>query len=292
MKKQLLLSIFVIGYIILMVTNLIASGLLGSVIGKFSVIVAAVLAYVTIVFVIAQMVRRYDIVDIAWGGGFIVAALTSFLLHPGGIQFGWNVQTIATTLVLIWGLRLGYYILRRVMRSTGEDPRYLDMRKQCKGSVAINAYLRIFITQGLLAIIISISFIHINLSTESTVSWLTYIGVLIWLVGFIFEAVGDAQLKKHLGNLENRGTIMTQGLWRFTRHPNYFGEATQWWGIFIICLGVPYGIDGIIGPVVITYLLLFVSGVPLTEKRFEGRPGWDDYRRQTSMFVPMLPKKV
>lgn len=178
------------------------------------------------------------------------------------------------------------------MHSSGEDPRYKEMSKQWKGSAALNAYLRIFVVQGILATAVSASVIAVNLSHESAISAWTFVGAAIWLVGFLFELIGDAQLKKHLANPKNKGNLMTGGLWRYTRHPNYFGEATQWWGIFVIALAVPLGWVSVIAPLTIMILLLFVSGVPLTEKRFEGRPGWREYKKRTSVFLPLPPKKV
>ncbi|MDT4874230.1 hypothetical protein FQZ97_1095180 [compost metagenome] len=146
--------------------------------------------------------------------------------------------------------------------------------------------------QGVLAAIISIPVVMVNLSETSTVSLWAYIGMAIWLVGFLFETVGDAQLRRHLADPKKKGMLMTSGLWRYTRHPNYFGEASQWWGIWLLSLSVPFGWGAVIGPVVITYLLLYVSGVPLIEKRFMGRPGWSDYQKRTSKFLPLPPKKV
>lgn len=250
-----------------------------------TVIVGAVLVYITVVFAAAWRLGRLDIVDIAWGGGFVVAAVTSLLLgHAGTLQY------IVTGLVVIWALRLGYYIFKRVRSSPSEDPRYVEMRSKWKGNPAVNAYLRIFLVQGLLAIIVSVAVITINLAAETSVSSLTAIGGIVWLVGFLFESIGDNQLRGHLADPSKKGMLMTSGLWRYTRHPNYFGEATQWWGIFIICLSVPFGWLGIMSPLTITFLLLFVSGVPLTEKRFEGRPGWNEYKKRTSVFFPLPPR--
>lgn len=248
-------------------------------------ILGAVLLYISIVFVIAWRIKRLDIVDIAWGGAFIIAALTSLALGPAG-----PLQLFVTVLVLIWGLRLGFYILKRVM-NTSEDERYRDMRAKWRGNLAVNAYFRVFVVQGILAVLVSAAVITINVSEVTMLTLWAIIGLGVWLIGFLFEAIGDAQLKRHLANPDNKGKLMTSGLWRYTRHPNYFGEATQWWGIWIIALSVPFGWVAVISPILITYLLLFVSGVPLTEKRFEGRPGWESYRKQTSQFVPLPPKK-
>jgi steroid 5-alpha reductase family enzyme len=245
-----------------------------------------VVVYITVIFGIAWKRERLDIVDIAWGGAFIVAAVTSWLLGSKG----W-LQVIVTMLVVIWAIRLSSYILKRVVRSKNEDPRYAEMRKTWKGNAAGNAYTRIFLVQGILATVVSASIITVNLSADSVISFWTYIGILIWLIGFLFESIGDSQLRKHLASPENKGSLMTSGLWKYTRHPNYFGEAAQWWGIFVIALGVPFGWIAVISPLMITFLLLYVSGVPLTEKRFEGRPGWNDYKAKTSMFLPLPPRK-
>ena len=249
-------------------------------------ILTTVLVYITVVFGIAWTKNRLDIVDIAWGGAFIVAAMTSLFLGSKG----W-LQYVVTLLVIIWGLRLAFYIFKRVLHSKSEDSRYTEMRKTWKGSAAINAYVRIFLLQGILSMVVSAPVIIVNLSSVSNLNMWTFVGLVIWLIGFLFESIGDSQLKSYLADLKNKGSLMTSGLWKYTRHPNYFGEATQWWGVFVIALGVPFGWAGIISPVTITFLLLFVSGVPLTEKRFEGRPGWKEYKARTSMFIPLLPRK-
>jgi len=255
------------------------------IVAVFLLIILAVLAYISAIFCVAWKKRRLDVVDIAWGGAFVVTAVTSWLLGSRG----W-LQMIVTTVVIIWAVRLSVYILRRVIRSKNEDPRYGEMRKTWRGSAIVNAYVRIFLVQGILATVVSASVIIVNLSTDSISSW-TFIGFAIWLVGFLFESVGDNQLENHLADPKNNGILMTHGLWKYTRHPNYFGEAVQWWGIFVVALGVSFGWAGIISPVTITCLLLFVSGVPLTERRFEGRPGWKEYKARTSMFIPLPPKK-
>lgn len=245
----------------------------------------AALFFMTIVFFLAQKRKRLDIVDAAWGMVFILIGFWSFRLGSQGL-----VQILATLLVVIWGIRLSFYISRRIDRSTGEDPRYVSMRRAWRDHVALNAYLRIFVVQTLLALIISGSVIFINFAPVATPDFFAMIGAGIWVAGFLFESIGDAQLRRHLANPANKGKLMIKGLWRYTRHPNYFGEAVQWWGIFVIALGVPFGWVTIFAPLTITILLLFVSGVPLTEKRFDGKPGWAAYKKRTSVFVPLPPK--
>jgi steroid 5-alpha reductase family enzyme len=281
--------IFACGYLGAVVTALALVDSLSAMLTSFLMVGLAVIFYITIVFGIAEyLVKRLDIVDIAWGGGFIVAAITSFIL--GVHELGLNIQTLVTGLVIVWGLRLGYYILRRVTKHP-EDKRYVELRKKWKGNVAINGYTRIFLTQGVLATIISIAVILVNFSDTQEIGMIALVGATVWGIGFLFESVGDAQLKKFLSNSKNKGQLMTKGLWRYTRHPNYFGEATMWWGIFIIALSVPYGWIGVVTPVVITFLLRFVSGVPMTEASFSKKKGWQAYKRQTNIFVPLLPQK-
>jgi steroid 5-alpha reductase family enzyme len=284
------LTIFIAIYLSATLTVQYIEGMMADILLKTGFVFLSVIVYMTIVFVLSRLLKRMDIVDAAWGGGFIVAALTSFFVNDQGLMFGCNAQTLVTGLVVLWGARLAYFIIRRLLKHP-EDKRYVELRNSWKGNVAVNSYARIFLTQGLLATIISIAVIHINISAPENLGYFTLVGLAIWLIGFFFEAVGDAQLKKHIADPKNKGALMTSGLWKYTRHPNYFGEATMWWGIFVIVLGTPYGWVGIITPVLITYLLVFVSGVKMSEKRFEGRKGWAAYKAKTSMFLPLLPKK-
>lgn len=253
---------------------------------SLAVVAFTVLVYMSLIFIISRRLKRLDIVDVAWGGAFIVIALSSLILGGGG-----GLQYLVSSLVIIWGLRLSFYIFKRFKRSKSEDPRYQEMRKSWRGGEAVNAYVRIFLVQGILALIVSASVIMANLSSETSIGFTAYVGLVVWIAGFLFESIGDSQLRAHLANPINEGKLMTTGLWRYTRHPNYFGEAVQWWGIFVIALSVPYGWASMLGPLTITVLLLSVSGVPLTEKRFEGRPGWDAYKKRTSIFLPPPPKK-
>ena len=249
-----------------------------------------VVVFMTGMFAVSRILKRTDVVDVAWGLAFFVAAVSSYIMNPYGITIGLNVQTLVTALVAIWAARLSYTIGRRLLIKP-EDHRYVTLRKQWKGNAGVNTYVRIFLVQALLATVISSAVIHTNLSLEAGIGIVAIIGAAVWLLGFVFESVGDWQLKRHLADSANRGKLMTRGLWKYTRHPNYFGEATMWWGIFIIGLSTPYGWLGIVTPVIITYLLLFVSGVPMTEKSFKGKLGWNEYKRRTSMFVPLPPRE-
>lgn len=248
-----------------------------------------VLAFMTVAFLVSKLFRRTDVVDAAWGPAFVVAALASFTLNPFQVGFGWNVQTMVTLLICVWAARLGFVITLRLL-TRPEDVRYVELRKNWKGSEALNSYGRIFLVQAVLATLVSSAVIHINLSPSEPIGPWALLGGAVWLAGFLFETVGDFQLRRHIADPTNKGKLMTRGLWRYTRHPNYFGEATMWWGVFLMALTTPYGWLALVTPVIITYLLLFVSGVPTTERVLEGRAGWAEYKRRTSIFFPLPPK--
>lgn len=282
------LIIFMAWYLSASITTLVLSGSLGRIASLMAWMFVYVLVFMTIVFIVAWRLKRTDIVDISWGLAFVVATVASFLMNEYHVTVGLNVQTLVTALVIVWAARLSYAMFKRV-RSHPEDKRYAAMRRKWKGNLALNTYLRVFVTQGVLATIISIAVIHINSSLPTELNTYAYLGLAVWIIGFLFETIGDRQLKLFLANPANKGKLMTEGLWKYTRHPNYFGEATMWLGIFVIALATPYGWVAVIAPVLIGYLLLFVSGVPLTEKAFADKPGWDAYKKRTSKFVPLPP---
>lgn len=284
------LTVFFAAYIAAAATVIAFEEAKGRVMEVVIGVVLSVIVFMTVVFIISRLLRRTDVVDMAWGPAFVVAALAGVELNQDGLSIGWNVQTIITCLVLLWAARLAFVIFLR-LRSRPEDKRYVDLRRKWKGNAAINTYLRIFVVQAILATIISTAIIIANTSQPVVPNWIAYIGIIIWTIGFYFETVGDLQLKRFLADSKNKGKLMTKGLWAYTRHPNYFGEATMWWGIFIVAVSVPYGWLGILTPVVITYLLLFVSGVPMTEQAFASKPGWAAYKKRTSKFFPLPPNK-
>ena len=242
-----------------------------------------ILIFMTLAFGVAQLRQRYDTADIAWGLGFVVVACLSLLT---GQQSWRGLLTLA--LVSIWGFRLATHIYLR-HRNRPEDRRYQDMRAKWQSNVALRAWLQIFLSQGVLLLLIAFPIVVINTSISSSITIFDVLGVLVWTVGFVFESVGDAQLSSFTSNPANKGKLMTSGLWSYTRHPNYFGEITQWWGIWLLALSVPYGLLAIIGPLTITILITKVSGVPLLEKAYAGRPDWEAYKKRTSVLVPWRP---
>lgn len=248
--------------------------------------IATIFVYMTIWYFIALVLKRNDIADIAWGLGFIVVCTVLYILGNGG-----SVFLVIFLLTFIWGLRLIIHIFFR-NKGKAEDFRYKKWREDWGKWFYIRTYLQVFILQGFFMFLISLSAIVAASRLNTSFSLISYMGVLIWVIGFIFESVGDFQLTKFISLPENKGKIMTQGLWRYTRHPNYFGEVTQWWGIFFIVVTSPWGIVAIISPLTITFLLLKVSGIPLLEKKYENNKEFQEYKKVTNAFIPWFPKTI
>ena len=242
-------------------------------------------------FIIAQVKKNNGLADMAWGLGFVVVAITSLVYQ--------NTYTlpaiIITVLVALWGFRLFFYIGLRNWNSP-EDYRYVAMRKKWKEKAVINAFLKVFMLQGLFLYVISLPIQLANLANAEVNGTfgqiLLYGGIILWFIGYYFEVVGDAQLKKFKSNPNNKGKLITEGLLSFTRHPNYFGESVMWWSIWIISMSqlLLLNVLGIIGPVFITYLLVFVSGVPLLEKKYKDREDFKAYAAKTPKFIPKFKK--
>ncbi|PKK97474.1 MAG: steroid 5-alpha reductase [Tenericutes bacterium HGW-Tenericutes-3] len=248
----------------------------------------SVFVFFTLVFIIAQIKNNNAIVDMGWGLGFIVIAIHGILTTETVTLAGYTIFAM----VLLWGLRLFLYIS---IRNWGkpEDYRYVAMREKWGNKhPRVQAFFKVFMIQGLLMMIVAAP-IHAAflITTEVNVIWIV-IAAVLFLIGFYFEAVGDIQLRKFITNPANKGKVMQSGLWKYTRHPNYFGETVMWWAIFIVIVSAPWGIASIIGPILITLLLLFVSGVPLLEKKYMKKPEFVEYAKRTSIFFPWFPKKV
>ena len=234
---------------------------------------------------IASLVRRdASLVDRVWGLAFVVLAWTYVLV--GGVSSA--LATLVLTLVSVWGLRLSGFITWRNW-GHGEDPRYAAMRARRPDSFAQRSLITIFLLQGALAWLISTPQLAATSMTASGLGWLDAVGAVLWLVGFTFEALGYAQLSRFLADPTNRGKVMDRGLWRYTRHPNYFGDTTVWWAYlaFALAVGAWWALGGTL---LMTYLIVKVSGVALTERRMgrEGstREGYDEYVRRTNAFIP------
>ena len=248
-------------------------------------VIPIIICYMTLWFIVSIMKKRNDVADIAWGTGFIVACMSALFLNHI-INFR---SILATSLVFIWASRLSIYIYLR-NRDKKEDTRYLTLTAQWGNWFYLRSYIQIFLLQGLLLVVIATPVLVIN--TYDSMNYYLYdlCGSIIWLVGFIFESTSDWQLRQFLKKPENKGKILQTGLWRFSRHPNYFGEVAQWWGLYCIALAVPYGWASIVGPITITWLILYVSGIPLLEKSLALNPDFKEYAQKTSIFFPLPPR--
>jgi steroid 5-alpha reductase family enzyme len=253
-------------------------------INLFLICASFLLFYVLFWFAISIIIKRNDVADFAWGLGFVALAWLSFILSP----FSW-LGIISNLLITIWGLRLAFHIFQR-LKNKPEDPRYANWRKTWK-HFYLQSFFQVFFIQGGLLYLISVSVIFINNQAINTISYFSILGICIWILGFYFEAIADWQLKQFIRNPSNKGKIMQSGLWRYSRHPNYFGEVTMWWGIFIIAIS-NHGFWTIISPLTITVLILFVSGIPLLEKKYQGNLEFEKYKKTTSIFIPLPFKKL
>jgi steroid 5-alpha reductase family enzyme len=252
----------------------------------FAAAALAALIYMTLVFILALARKNNGVVDIAWGPGFILVSALVFRLYGQGRQRQW----LALALVLTWGGRLALHIFRR-NRGREEDFRYAAWRRQWGKYFVIRSFWQIFMLQGFLLLLVITPVLLVVGQEQPPLNFMDGLGFLVWLTGFSFETIGDRQLAAFIKDPASRGKLMTGGLWRYTRHPNYFGEAACWWGIAILAFSAPRGWLGLIGPAVITFLLLFVSGVPLLEKKYRGRPDWEAYKKRTAVFFPWFPNR-
>ena len=248
--------------------------------------------YMNIAFIVSLIRRDNSTADIFYGGGFIVIALISYLFTSYK-----PLSFIMLLLVLTWGARLA---VRIAFRNHGkpEDYRYKEYRDNWDKYFLIRSYLQIYISQGIVIYLVSAPIIFLGVFGTFLFNLpIIIIGVFLWLIGFLFESIGDFQLDKFIKNPNNKGKLLTSGLWRYSRHPNYFGESLMWWAIAIFSIGGIYSMFGfrslivLISPVLITYTLLKYSGVPMLEKKSKEKPGWDEYAKKTNMFFPWFPKK-
>lgn len=248
--------------------------------------------YFVIWFVIGQIKKNNGLIDIAWGMSFIVTAISSLILG-GHYEL---TQWILLIVVIIWGFRLSFYLFKRNW-SKSEDFRYQAMRKKWGKNQKIKAFIRVYMLQSVISFIISMPIILTNLYVDTTYGLTEQIilglGVLVFIIGFVFEVVADKNLADFKKNPLNKGKILTTGVWSLTRHPNYFGEATLWWGIGIISISGlnPVVFIGLMSPLMMTLLLRYVSGVPLLEKKYLGNKDFEAYKQVTPIFIPFIKKK-
>jgi steroid 5-alpha reductase family enzyme len=253
--------------------------------------VAVVVIVVTfaVTLVVARAVGRHSVVDVTWGLGFVLVAVAAYLVS-GALDVGNGVvRLVALVLPVVWGLRLAVYIGWR-NHGKGEDPRYAAMLgdDHPPGAVTAHVLRKVYLPQAgvMLVVVLPVLAAMVRASTAIAV---VVVGAAVWLVGFVFESVGDAQLARFKADPKNKGRVLDSGLWRYTRHPNYFGDFCVWWGIFLVACGHPAGLITVVGPALKSYLLIGVTGKELTEKSMSSRPGYPEYVERTSGFFPLPP---
>lgn len=249
---------------------------------------AAVVAVVLVhgaTFLIARRVGRYNVVDIAWGIGFVAVAAVAAALGSGDLFR----RMLVLGLTAVWGLRLAGFLFFRSL-GKGEDPRYRDL---LKGDFSAATVIRkVFVVQAAATWFVSLP-LQLSAALGPMPAALLPVmvaGVVVWAVGLTFETVGDHQLRVFKSDPANHGVIMDRGLWAWTRHPNYFGDAAVWWGLWLVTIADWVSLSTVLSPVLMTYLLAYVTGGRLTEKYMRHRPGFADYCSRTSFFVPRPPR--
>lgn len=240
----------------------------------------------TLIWVASLFKRDVSIIDIFWGFGFVVLAWF-YLFATDGEALR---RILVTGLVTVWGMRLSVYLLWRNWGEP-EDYRYAEMRDKHSGSFAVRSLFTVFWLQAVLLWAVSVPIFHAQRAVAE-LTWLDYLGLVLFAVGFTFEAVGDYQLARFKSDPDNRGAVMDRGLWRYTRHPNYFGDAMVWWGFFLFAASSPGSLWTIYSPILMTVLLMKVSGVALLEKNLkEKKPEYREYMEKTSAFIPWIRKR-
>lgn len=274
----------------------------------FLLCAVAILIFQCLLFIIALIKKNNGLADIGWGIGFLIISAISVLRYRFGLMFTMIPRidiafSLIIGLVTLWGLRLSIYLYVRNC-SKPEDWRYAKWRQDWGNNFFIRSFLQVFILQGFFMLVIGspIMLSAIDSATDARTSYsflqciFPTLGLTLWLIGFFFQAVGDYQLYFFKKNPANKGKIMRYGVWKYTRHPNYFGEATMWWGIFLVSCVSAGGVLGIllrmIGPATITFMLLRVSGVTMLEGKYKGNKEYEDYQRNTSSFIPMPRHKA
>lgn len=239
-------------------------------------------------WIVSVAIKNASIVDIVWGLGFVAVSWVLWWRIDGDN----TRQAVLAVMVGLWGLRLGGYLAKRNL-GHGEDWRYVLMRKKHGAKFPIVSLVTVFGLQGVIMWTVSLPVQFGNGDATPPLGPLAVIGIIVWAVGLGFEVIGDAQLARFKADPANAGQVMDKGLWRYTRHPNYFGDALLWWGIGIVGAETGSGVIGFVGPVVMTVFLTRVSGVPMLEHSMaKRRPGYADYVKRTSAFVPRPPRAV
>lgn len=255
----------------------------------FAAAFGVVVVFMTLLWLYSVRLRNASIVDTFWGAGFVLQVWVYFALTPDGFTAR---KLLIGAIVTLWGLRLSLHIHRR-NHGKPEDFRYQEFRRRYGPGYWWISFFQVFLLQGVLMFIIGAPLLLAQYNpTPDTLTLLDVLGLIVWIVGFYFEAVGDAQLARFRADPSNKGKVLNTGLWAYTRHPNYFGDAAQWWGFYLIALSAG-GWWTIFSPILMTLLLIKVSGVGLLEKTLaKTKPGYQEYMRTTSAFIPWPPRRT
>jgi len=248
---------------------------------------AAIMSMMTLLWLVSIKIKNVSIVDLFWGFGFVVAAAVYFIFTEGFDKR----KILLMAMVAIWGLRLSIYLAWRNL-GKGEDFRYRKFRKDFgENRYWWYSFFSVFLLQGVLMWLISAPLLGAQFYEGNELGILDFMGVAIWIIGFVFEAGGDMQLARFKANPANKGKVLNTGFWHYTRHPNYFGDAAVWFGYTLICVSAG-SYWPVLGSVLMTALIIKVSGVALLEKTLNStKPGYQEYVRKTSAFVPWFPRK-
>lgn len=245
-----------------------------------------VAAALVVTALVARRQGRVAVVDATWPLLFVLVAWVSAAVGEGSVR-SWVLAVLTTA----WGGRLAWHLVGRLRGSRKEDPRYAELLEgvppERRFAVAVR---KVFLTQGVAAWFVGLP-LMVAATTDEPLGIVAAFGALVWLVGILFEAVGDAQLKAFKADPANRGRVMDRGLWAWTRHPNYFGDACVWWGLWLVAAEAWPGVLTVLSPVAMTYVLAFATGARLLERTMAQRPGYPEYMERTSMFVPLPPKR-
>ena len=246
---------------------------------------AAIAGAVVLLWLVSLALRDVSIVDIFWGSGFVLVAWLSWYRSEEPA----DTRPLLLLLVTTWGLRLALYLGWRNL-GKGEDYRYQEMREKHGARFPLVSLFTVFLLQGLIMWIVSLP-VQVGIERGGTWNWLRVVGALLWLAGFLCETIGDWQLATFKADASNRGKVMNRGLWRYTRHPNYFGDFLVWWGLYLVAVESNSWWWTAIGPLLMSVLLIRVSGVRLLESSLADRlEGYREYVARTSSFFPLPPR--
>lgn len=247
----------------------------------FFVPALALFAFMTTLFIVSLWRKDNGTADVGYGMAFIVTVAVTLITNGASVP-----ALVLSGIVAVWGVRLATRIYRKNLGKP-EDFRYRAWRESWGEWFLLRSFLQIYMLQGAVVFIVVFPVLAALVAPTEGNPILIALGLALWAIGFVFESVGDTQLDRFIADPANKGRIMMSGLWRYSRHPNYFGESLMWWGIAVAAVSITsYGILVFVSPMLITYLLLFVSGVPMLEKRWAGNPEWEAYAKRTSVFFP------